>query len=324
MGSMTDIERIEDTLAAAQEAVAALRARLAADSSSFRRAVELLDGCRGKIIVTGLGKSGLIARKIAATLASTGSSATAINAADALHGDLGTVGPEDAVLMLSNSGATRELVEMLPALKRLGVPTVGLLGRVDSALGRSVDVALDVAVAREGCPLNLAPMASTTLALVAGDALAAALMDGRGFQPEDFALRHPAGLLGRRLLLRAQDVMQGAQGLPVVGLEATFRELVAELTRHNLGAVCVVDADGMLLGIVSDGDVRRAVLGEDPFSRTATDLMTAEPLVTAPDALLDEVLRQMEAGGRKVYVLPVVDEARRLRGMVRMHDIVAG
>jgi len=302
--------------------IAALEAARESVRPVFPQAVEMLLNCRGKVVVTGLGKSGIIGRKIAATLASTGRSAFFLNASDALHGDLGMVGEGDVVLMLSNSASTRELQTMLPSLRRMGVATMGIFGRVDTELAGNVDLVLHAHIPAEGCPLELAPMSSSTVALVIGDALAACLMDRKGFSPEDYAVFHPGGQLGRRLLLTAADVMQKGDAIPVVAEEVVFRDIVAELTRTNLGAVCVVDVQSTLAGIVSDGDVRRALMKDDPFALRAAELMTPNPVTVAPTDRLDEVLALMETPARRIYVVPVIDARRNIVGMVRMHDII--
>ncbi|QQL45615.1 KpsF/GutQ family sugar-phosphate isomerase [Sulfuriroseicoccus oceanibius] len=289
---------------------------------TFNRAVELILEASGKVVVTGLGKSGLIGRKIAATMASTGRTATFINAADALHGDLGMVARGDVVLMLSNSAATNELVLMMPTLRRLGVKVIGIFGETETELARSVDVVLHARISAEGCPLELAPMSSSTAALVVGDALAAALMKDVGFSESDFALYHPAGSLGRRLLLTAEDVMHRGESFSVVTPETSFRELVSEMTRTNLGAVCVENGDGTLAGVITDGDVRRTIMREDPFQLVARDIMTENPVTIRPQAKLAEVLAEMEMPKRRIYVIPVVDDEQRIAGLVRMHDIV--
>ncbi len=296
----------------------------------FPEAVALLAGITGKVVVTGLGKSGIVAHKIAATLASTGTPACFLHAAEAAHGDLGLVQRQDAILMISASGTTAELVGLLPRWQALGLPVLGLLGRQGTALARSCHVVLPIGVAREGCPLNLAPTSSSTVAMAVGDALAAALLVRRNFTAADFAQLHPSGFLGRRLGLCARDVMHCGEVLPVVGAEATFREVLLELTRPNLGAVCVVEdprvaATGCLpklVGIITDGDVRRHLLrdGTDPLRATAASLMTRQPRTARPDQPLDEVLSLLER--HHIYVAPVVDPEGRLVGLLRMHDIL--
>ncbi|WP_269542297.1 KpsF/GutQ family sugar-phosphate isomerase [Cerasicoccus fimbriatus] len=302
--------------------IASLNAVLGQLAGDFDRVIELLLTLRGKVVVTGLGKSGLVGGKIAATLASTGTPAIFMNAAEALHGDLGYVSEGDAVLMLSNSGSTVELVKMLPTLERLKTPIIGIFGRLDTPLARRCHTVLNATVEKEACPLNLAPMSSTTCALVIGDALAAALMKARQFQPDDFALRHPGGVLGVRLLLKVRDLMHTGRELPTIAPNAGFREVIAESTRPNLGAACVVDDNGILLGIVTDGDVRRSLLKESFLEFRADEIMTRDPVAIQVDASINDALEIMEA--RKIYVLPVVDgPERKLLGLLRMHDIFA-
>ncbi|MBK1858634.1 KpsF/GutQ family sugar-phosphate isomerase [Cerasicoccus arenae] len=305
-----------------RDEMASLDLTLQRISSQFNEAVDLILSVKGKVVVTGLGKSGLIGAKIAATLASTGTPAIFMNAAEALHGDLGYVSQGDAVLMLSNSGATIELVKMLPSLDRLGAPIIGLLGKCDTPLARRCDVVLNAAVEKEACPLNLAPMSSTTCALVIGDALAAALMKARGFRPDEFALRHPGGGLGVRLLLKVSDLMHRGDELPKILPNASFRDVIAESTRPNLGAACVVDEAGALQGIITDGDVRRSLLQPDIIQALARELMTVNPVAIDISTTINDALELMEA--RKIYVLPVVEGPKQiLVGMLRMHDILA-
>ena len=305
---------------AAEQSIRLTRGRI---GPAFGKAVALLESCTGKVVVTGMGKSGLAARKIAATLASTGRPAFFLNAADALHGDLGMVTADDVVVMLSNHASTHELVRMIPTLRKIGARTVGLFGRDGTELANSVDVLLLVTVATEGCPLNLAPMASTLVSIAVGDALAASLMDRSGFTPEDFALRHPGGSLGRRLLMTAGNVMHKRDQVAVLAPDATLRDLVAALTRNALGAVCISSNGTTLDGLVSDGDIRRAIMKEDPFSVRAADIMTRNPVTITADLPLGEVLAIMERPERRIYVVPVVDPEGAIAGLVRMHDIVA-
>ncbi len=301
----------------------ALQATAAACAPDFTAAVEILADCGGKVVTTGVGKSGLAARKMAATFASTGCPAFFLNASDALHGDLGMVSAGDVVVMLSNSGTTHELVKMQPVLRRVGARCLGLFGRTGTDLARSLDLVLPVVAETEGCPISLAPMASVAATLVLGDALAAALMEKRGFTQEDFALRHPAGNLGRRLILRVRDVMHKGGELPVVRPKAPLRDVVAELTRTNLGGLCVVEPGSeALVGFISDGDIRRALMRDDPFALDAETLMTREPVIASPEQRLGEVMDLMENPQRRIYVVPVVDDGRRVCGLVRMHDII--
>ncbi|MGF1452570.1 MAG: SIS domain-containing protein [Opitutales bacterium] len=289
---------------------------------SFSKVVECLRSIPGKVVCTGLGKSGIVAHKIAATLASTGTPAIYLNASEALHGDIGLAQLGDAMIMVSASGSTAELFQMLPAVQRLQVPLIGFFGKTRTALAQRCDFVVDVGVNREACPLNLSPMSSTLVAMVAGDALAAALMRAREFAPEDFARFHPGGALGRRLTLRAADVMHTGDSLPVVGPDATFRDVLIELTRPNLGAVCVCGEQGVLQGIITDGDVRRHLLRDAPHERPASALMTPRPKFGTPEQRLNEVLQVLEKHG--IYVLPIVTSGTDLRllGVVRMHDVL--
>jgi arabinose-5-phosphate isomerase len=308
------------------DAINAVAARLSADD--VERAVELLFNCRGKIVVIGVGKSGIIAQKIAATLVSTGSPALFLHPSDALHGGLGIVTPDDVFILLSNSGETDELVQLLPALKHRRVAVVAILGNTRSTLARAADVVLDASVDREVCPLNLAPTASTTVALALGDALAMTLMEAKGWTLEDFAFNHPAGRLGKRLTLRVRDLMHAGQHNATVSPEANCLAVLSAISRGGLGAVAVADDEGRLLGIVTDGDVRRAL------EQTATadaasfkdlmgrDLMTPRPVTCTPDLLAYDALRLMEDRPSQINVLPVVDGDHRLVGMIRLHDVV--
>ena len=303
-------------------AIQAVSLTRAAVTEGFPLALDLLSECTGKVAVTGVGKSGLAARKIAATFAGTGRAAFFLNAGDALHGDLGMVSKGDVVVMLSNNAATDELLHMLPALRKIGARLLGIFGRTDTELARACDAVLPVVVPAEGCPLNLAPMASTLASIAVGDALAAALMERNAFSAEDFALRHPAGSLGRSLLLTAADVMQKRDGISILPPDSDLRGLVAGLTRHPMGAVCI-SADGEhLVGVVSDGDVRRAIMRDDPFSLRASDIMSSNPVTIGPEMPLGRVLEIMENPARRIYVAPVVSDDSTILGLLRMHDIV--
>jgi arabinose-5-phosphate isomerase len=277
--------------------------------------------CKGKVAVTGVGKSGIIAHKIAATLASTGSPAFFLNALDALHGDLGSVTRDDVVLFVSNSGRTPELVHMLPTLQRLKCTLVGLLGDVSTELARACDLVMDVSVADEGCPLGLAPMASATAATVLGDAIASALMAARGFTPRDFASVHPAGTLGRRLPLTAADIMHTGAEVPILPPVATVEAAIVAMDKSVFGGVLVSSAAG-LEGVFSDGDLRRLVLRGLRPDAALSEVMTQHPITVAPDATGADMLTAMESSHRKIYFLPVIDEQRNVVGVVRMHDIV--
>jgi arabinose-5-phosphate isomerase len=325
MPDKTYYSQVIDLLRMEAEAIAATTARLRPEE--VERAVALLAGCRGKIVLVGVGKSGNIAEKIAATLTSTGTAAVYLHPSDALHGGLGIVNAEDVVVALSNSGETDEIVTMLPYLKNRRVQIIALVGAVRSTLARSAAVVLDASVDQEACPLNLAPTTSTTVALAIGDALAMTLMQVKGLTPDDFALNHPAGRIGKRLTLRVSDLMHGGAENPTIPAEAAWLEVIAAISRGGLGAVNVVDAEGRLLGIITDGDLRRALqhIKHDALEHLRSDsIMTRNPIVAAPDLLAYDALRLMEDRPSQISVLPVVDgEQHRLCvGLIRLHDIV--
>ncbi len=301
------------------EAVRALRPRI---DDSFVRACQYMLDCEGRIVVLGMGKSGHIGSKIAATLASTGSPAFFVHPGEASHGDLGMITPRDVVLALSNSGETEEILTIVPLIKRLGVPLIALTGNPASRLAREADVSLDVSVAREACPLGLAPTASTTAALVMGDALAVSLLESRGFTADDFARSHPGGRLGRRLLLHVADIMHTGDEIPRVAPGATLGEALMEMTRKGLGMTLIADGDDRVLGIFTDGDLRRVLEARqvDVHTTPITECMTPDCLTTAPDRLAAEVLELMQS--RRINSLPVVDGDRRLIGALNMHDLL--
>lgn len=304
--------------------IAALEHALQAIRGDFDRAVEMLLSLRGKAVITGVGKSGIVAHKIAATLASTGTPAVFLNAGEALHGDLGLVGGGDIVVMVSNSAQTTELCRLLPSIQKIGAQLIGILGSRTAALSRACECVLDAGIVEEACPLRLAPMTSTTVALVIGDALAAALMKARGFSREQFAVYHPGGALGRRLLLRVQDVMFMGEHVPRISPDKSLKEAILEMDRCNLGAVIAAHDSDQVAGILSEGDLRRLILRGTSLEVSLSGIMTRNPLVIQAKATLGEALDLMEGSKRKVYVLPVVDEAGLLRGILRMHDVVAG
>ena len=288
----------------------------------FLRACALLFECSGRVVVSGMGKSGHIARKIAATLASTGTPAFFVHPAEASHGDLGMITRGDVVLALSNSGETEELLTILPLIKRQGIPLIAMTGNASSSLARLADVHLDTGVQAEACPLGLAPTASTTATLVMGDALAIALLEARGFTDEDFARSHPAGNLGRRLLLRIADVMRAGEQIPAVPPTASLTQTLVEMTRKGLGMTAIVGADNRLLGVFTDGDLRRAIDDDDIDLRSTpvTRLMTAQPKTITADKLAVEAARLMEA--YKIHALLVVDGDRRVVGALNIHDLL--
>ena len=311
-------EPFHKLLTAVEEALQ--RFRVTAEKRVSEAAAVIL-ACRGKVVVTGVGKSGIVGHKTAATLASTGTPAVFLNAAEALHGDMGVVCPGDVVLLVSNSGETDELLRMLPSLRKIGVQTIGMLGKPESTLAGHLDLVIPVEIGEEGDALNLAPMCSTALSLVAGDALAATLQAERGFGEEEFAVLHPGGFLGRRLLLCAGDVMQRRHQVAALSQEASFDEIVSALTKFPVGLVCVVDEDDGILGVITDGDVRRAVM-EKRYDTQAGAMMTRTPVTVPESARLAEILKVMENPERKIYAVPVVDENERLVGAVRMHDVL--
>lgn len=298
------------------EAVAALALRL---DGAFDRAVEALLHCRGRVVVAGMGKSGLICQKIAATLSSTGTPAYFLHPAEALHGDIGLIVEGDLFLLVSNSGETDELLRCVEIVRRLGVPVVALTGRPGSTLARHADVAIDVSVAREACGLDLAPTASTTAALAMGDALAVACYEARGFTAKDFARIHPAGRLGRRVV-EVAALMHAGEGVPRVPETASMAEAVREMSAKKLGMTCVVDRDGRLSGVLTDGDLRRLMLRLDrPLEGRVADVMTRSPATIAADALAGDALRLLEE--RKITSLAVVEPDRKLVGVLQIHDL---
>ena len=287
----------------------------------FLKAVDLLHDCRGRVIVTGMGKSGLVGRKIAATLASTGTPAYFLHPAEGVHGDVGLVARDDVVLAISNSGETDELLAILPQLKRLGVRLILLTGTPASTLAKQSDVVLDVSVAEEACPMNLTPTSSTTATLALGDALAMVLLDLKGLRPEDYAALHPRGALGWRALFRVADLMHTGEAVPRVGEDAPMAEVIREMTEKRLGVTTVVDAAGRLLGIVTDGDLRRVHLRDAPIlSLRARDCMTRSPKLIGKDELAAKALQVLESFA--ITSLVIVDEAHRPVGIIHMHDIL--
>jgi arabinose-5-phosphate isomerase len=299
-------------------AIAALVDRL---DERFAKAVDLLHGCAGKVVVSGMGKSGLIGQKIAATLASTGTPAFFVHPADGIHGDLGMLAKQDALLAISNSGETEEVLKLLPFMKRLGIPVIALTGRTQSTLAKNSDVVLDVSVSEEACPLGLAPTSSTTAALAMGDAVAIALLQKRGFKEEDFAQFHPGGALGRRLLFKVRDLMHQGDALPRVPATAPVREAIREMTSKKLGMTTVVNAKGQLAGVITDGDLRRFIeKGNSLAKARAKDLSTKSPRTIQADALAAKALQTMEQFS--ITSLVVVDDRNRLAGVVHLHDLL--
>jgi arabinose-5-phosphate isomerase len=301
---------------------AAIRALEPRVDGNFVEACRLILACRGRLVVTGMGKSGHIGRKIAATLASTGTPAFFVHPGEASHGDLGMILPGDVVLALSNSGETDELLFILPVIKRQGIPLIAITGNPKSSLAHQADVHLDASISSEACPLGLAPTASTTAALVMGDALSIALLEARGFTAEDFARSHPAGTLGRRLLLHISDIMHTGEGVPRVRPDASLTEALVEMTRKHLGMTAVVDDAGHLMGVFTDGDLRRALDDKEVDLRGArvAELMTAGPKTISADKLAVEAAQLME--NHQIHALLVVDEAQLVVGALNIHDLL--
>ena len=314
-----DLRRLaERVLRLEAEAILGLIPKL---DERFDRAVELLRGCAGRVIVTGMGKSGLIGRKIAATLASTGTPAYFLHPAEGVHGDLGMVARGDVVLALSNSGETDEILAILPPLKRLGVPIIMLTGSPASPLARQCEVVLDVSVPEEACQMNLAPTSSTTAALAAGDALAMVLLELRGLRPEDYAALHPRGTLGWRALFRVSDLMLTGDAVPVVSEGTPMREVIVEMTKKRKGTTTVVEAAGRLVGVITDGHLRRLHLRDSPIDElVAGEVATRESKTIRAGELAAKALEVMETW--QITSLVIVDEARRPVGLIHLHDIL--
>lgn len=318
--TVTNAEKVTELLRLEANAIEAAAVRL--DHGQVEAAIELIANCGGKVIVTGVGKSGVIAQKIAQTMTSTGTVAVFVHPSDAMHGSLGVVTPGDVIIALSNSGETEELVALLPAVKLRKVGVISIVGNLNSTLARQSDVVLDSSVDKEACPLNLAPTTSTTVALAIGDAIAMTLMSAKGLTQEDFAANHPAGRLGKRLTVRVRDVMHAS---PSVDPGSGWLEVVKAISDASLGAVNVVDESDYLLGIVTDGDLRRMIQRTPPeqlSSLTAAGMMTKGPVTTTPDSLAFEALRLMEERPSQISVLPVMSEDHRCVGLLRLHDIV--
>ena len=313
------LRRAREVLNIEATGILSLRDRL---DQGFIQAVDLLFGCRGKVVVTGLGKSGHVCRKIAATLASTGTPSFFLHAGDGVHGDVGMITEGDVVLAVSNSGETEELLNLLPIIKRVGLKLVVMTGKPGSTLSRSADAVLNVAVKEEACPLGLSPTASTTAALAMGDALAVVLLERRGFREEDFALRHPGGILGRKLLLHVSDLMHCGPALPLVHEGMPMKETLLEITSKHLGVTGVVDGGGGLVGVITDGDLRRGLETEgNIFRLKASDLMTRNPKVIPADALAARAVSVMEQYSiTSLFVLQ--DGSKRPEGVIHLHDIL--
>ncbi len=312
----------KQTLSIEAQALLDMRERLDGQAgTALVAAVQCVLACKGRVVVMGMGKSGHIGRKIAATLASTGTPAMFVHPAEAHHGDLGMVMPGDVVLALSNSGESEELTGLLPVLKRQGVPLIAITGQADSALGRHADVVLDSAVSQEACPLNLAPTASTTAQLALGDVLAVVLLSARGFKAEDFARSHPGGSLGRRLLTHVRDVMRQGDAVPAVGPDTSFGDVMREMSAKGLGAAAVVDAQRRVLGVFTDGDLRRRIEAGQPLREaTASQVMSPNPTTIADDQLAAQAAALMEA--KRITTLLVVDAQGVLVGAINTNDLM--
>ncbi|ARB27792.1 KpsF/GutQ family sugar-phosphate isomerase [Pseudomonas tolaasii] len=312
------IQSAQRTIRLELEAVEGLLAHIDAD---FVRACEMILASKGRVVVVGMGKSGHVGNKIAATLASTGTTAFFVHPAEASHGDMGMITKDDIILALSNSGTTNEIVTLLPLIKRLGIQMISITGNPESTLAKAAEVNLNVHVAHEACPLNLAPTSSTTAALVMGDALAVALLDARGFTAEDFAFSHPGGALGRRLLLKVENVMHTGEELPSVQRGALLKEALMEMSLKRLGMTAILETDGRLAGVFTDGDLRRALdRNLDIQTAKIDEVMTPHGKTARPDMLAAEALKIME--DHKILALVVVDRDDRPIGALNMHDLL--
>jgi arabinose-5-phosphate isomerase len=325
MTADSNFSQVIELLRAEADAIGKAAARL--QPGEIESVIDLLANCKGKVVLLGVGKSGIIAQKIAATMTSSGTAAVYLHPSDALHGGLGIVTADDVVILLSNSGETDELIELLPYLKRRQVPLIAIVGNVKSSMAQRADAVIDASVDQEACPLNLAPTASTTVALAIGDALAMTLMQAKGLTESDFASNHPAGQLGKRLTLRVADLMHTGAENPTVGTDAAWMEIISAITHYGLGAVNVIDDHGRLTGIITDGDLRRSLqrIGarEVAFANIrCDDLMTRDPVVTNAEMLAFDALRLMEDRPSQINVLPVVNVDGTCVGLIRLHDIV--
>ncbi|MEO1783646.1 KpsF/GutQ family sugar-phosphate isomerase [Thermodesulfobium sp. 4217-1] len=290
-------------------------------NKSFLDAIDLILNCDGRVIITGMGKSGLIGRKIAATLSSTGTPSLFLHPAEGIHGDLGMVTGKDLVIAISYSGENSELITICPVLRRIGVKIIAMTGNLSSALATLADIVLDIGVKKEACPYNIVPTSSTTVTLVLGDALAMCLLKLRDFRPQDFALFHPGGALGRSLITRVCDLMHKGKDNPVVNLETIVKEALFEISKKGLGAVSVIDKNGVLKGLITDGDIRRKVEIDDLFlKRRAEEVMTKQPVYIHEKRLATEALKILQ--DKNINLLPVVDEELRSVGMIHLHDIL--
>jgi len=312
------IERAREVLKIESDAIASLIGRI---DDKFKDAVDLICSCPGRVVVTGMGKPGIIGRKISATLASTGTPSLFLHSAEAVHGDLGMVTKDDVVVAISNSGETEEITKLLSTIKKIGAKLIALTGNLGSTLAKNSDVALDVGVDKEACPLGLAPTASTTAMLAMGDALAVAVSDKKGFRHEDYAFYHPGGALGKRLLLKVEDIMRTGAENPVVGKDRSVKEVLLAITEARAGAASIVSDEGILAGIFTDGDLRRH-LEQDPdlVRKKVAQVMTGAPKTITKDRLAAEAFKTLKE--HKIDELPVVDEANRPIGMIDVQDLL--
>ncbi len=314
----SSIQKGKEVIRIEAEAVAALEKKI---GKEFADAVELILHCKGRVIVTGMGKSGIVALKIVATMNSTGTPALFLHPSDAVHGDLGMVRKEDVAICISKSGDTVELLQLLPMLKRIGVPIISMVGNTKSPLAKRSDIALDISVREEACPHDLAPTASTTATLALGDALAIALLENRNFTEEDFAMFHPGGNLGKRLLLKVEEMMVSGKDVPIVRSDVFLKDAILEMTSKRLGATCVVDSNGKLAGIITDGDLRRLLQKTtDVANLIAGQVMTKHPKTITKDALAAVALQEMES--HNITQLIAVDGEHYPVGMIHLHDLV--
>lgn len=293
-------------------------------SPSFARAVETIAACRGQVLVSGIGKSGIIGSKIAATLRSTGTPAVFLHPGDALHGDVGTVREDDILLAIGKSGESTELNALLRVIRKIGIPVIAITSNAGSSMAAMSDVVIDLQIPREACPLNLAPTASTTAALAVGDAIAVALMKLKNISEEDFARHHPGGQLGKRLLLTVEDVMRNRADKPVISRKASVKEMLVAITAFHVGAICVTDEQERLLGLVTDYDVRKMLeTGKDIFAMKIADIMNSSPEVAYSTDLAADALDRMRVRGKPIAVLPVLSPNDRVLGIVHLHDLIA-
>jgi len=314
----SSIEQAKRVLTIEAEAILNLRDRI---GKTFEQAVQILVRCQGKVIVAGMGKSGQVCRKISATLASTGTPAFFLHPAEGVHGDLGMIAKGDVVIAISHSGETEELLKILPMVKRLDIPLIAMTGKPNSRLAKTADIALDLSIKEEACPMGLAPTASTTTTLAMGDALAIAVLEARGFQESDFALLHPGGSLGRKLWLKVTDIMKVGDEVPVVSEDAEIKDVLFEMTAKRLGTTGVVNKNGRLEGVITDGDIRRQLRADaDFFKQKARTVMTKEPKTINKNALASKAIHTMET--HKITALFIVDDKFYPIGIIHLHDLV--